>query len=647
MLRAEPQYRRDIDGLRALSILAVVAFHAFPNSLPGGFAGVDVFFVVSGFLITSQIADGLAAGSFNTLEFYARRARRLFPALITILTTCTVLGWLILFPDEYRNFGKHLLGSAAFIANFTLLTDAGYFDGPAEFKPLLHLWSLGVEEQFYVVWPAAMILFWRRSGGPVALTAVVLCASFAANIWLVAHHPIAAFYLPVSRFWELMIGALLALGTTKFLLGTDADHSWMSIVGVALIVAATVIVRSDDRFPGWWALLPTIGTALVIAAGPTALMNARFLSRPPLVYIGLISYPLYLWHWPLLAFLRVVQGDAPSREFRIGAIALSIVLATLTYLMVERPLRRGKAIHLKTVSLAVVVTVIGCFGLFVYGDGGLDFRTIAVQARDFETKGDVQRYVPCDMEPLKSANLNQCLFDPLKTPTAAIIGDSHAGDKFHGLIQVDRSENWMLIGHTSCPPVQGIYVESDQKGCDIKYQAIFKYLTENHNIESVALSFFGNYFATESYAADHIRMNLGPGSVKLSIPNEDGPMTRPEIFFSGLQAAVALLLRHGKKVAIFIDVPELPFFPKDCFRNPLKKCQVSKNEVLTRQFDLRKMITKLKASYPSVTIFDPLDIICLDSSCGYKHGGVIIYRDSHHLTVRGSRIFAEHYLAVR
>src|SRR3954468_8850530 len=327
-------YRPDVDGLRAVAVLAVLAYHAFQGAMPGGFAGVDVFFVISGFLITGIILEDLKAGRFTVAGFYWRRIRRIFPALILVLAACLLLGWQVLLPDEFRALGKHVAAGAGFVSNIALWREAGYFDAAAELKPLLHLWSLGIEEQYYLLWPLALLLFFRRS--LLWLILGVACVSFALNVAIVGGHPRAAFFLPVTRFWELLAGALLA-----YLPMAKPSHL-RSFLGAALVIAGFALLNGERAFPGWWALLPVGGTALLISAGPSAWVNRAILSRRAVVYVGLISYPLYLWHWPLLSYARIVHdGEAPW-ELRCALLGLSIVLAALTFELVEKPIRRGR-----------------------------------------------------------------------------------------------------------------------------------------------------------------------------------------------------------------------------------------------------------------------------------------------------------------
>lgn len=324
--RVNTSYRADIDGLRGIAVLLVVLYHGFPTRFTGGFVGVDIFFVISGFLISNVIIEGLQENRFSFLDFYARRIRRIFPALALVLFASFAFGWFVLFPGEYQQLGKYIGGGAGFIGNIVTLNEAGYFDTRASLKPLLHLWSLGVEEQFYFVWPILLFLSWRWRFGALAIASIILVVSFVVNMDLTATDPTAAFYLPITRFWELMLGCLLATIQAKRISlttyfsrqfdfkSTTANFSKeaTAVLGIVLISAASYFVTSQKQFPGTWALVPTVGAMLLIAVGGTSFIGRWFLANRALVYVGLISYPLYLWHWPILSFARIIHYEEPS-----------------------------------------------------------------------------------------------------------------------------------------------------------------------------------------------------------------------------------------------------------------------------------------------------------------------------------------------
>jgi len=388
-----PKYRPDIDGLRALAVLSVVAYHAFPRTVTGGFVGVDVFFVISGFLISTIIFGSLFRyNGFDFIEFYGRRVRRIFPALAIVLLASFTFGYFYLLNDEFDQLGKHMAGGAGFVSNIVLWFESGYFDTSAETKPLLHLWSLGVEEQFYIVWPILLWLAWKLRFNLLSVCVLYAGVSFVLNIHSARSDIVADFYSPQTRFWELMLGTILALvqlrhhqARSRFRLVVNDLLSTViydgsrkkdpalindieSILGVCLILFGIFYLHTDSKFPGWWALLPTVGAVLFISAGPSAFLNRVVFSNRIVVWFGLISFPLYLWHWPLLSFSRIVAGQTPPSSLRWCAVAASILLAWATFQFVEKNIRRARNTRLVSVCLVAIVAILGCAGYFVFAD---------------------------------------------------------------------------------------------------------------------------------------------------------------------------------------------------------------------------------------------------------------------------------------
>jgi peptidoglycan/LPS O-acetylase OafA/YrhL len=419
-----PRYRRDIDGLRAIAVLSVIGFHAFPEWFKGGFIGVDIFFVISGFLITTILAASLDRGDLHPLAFYRRRIRRIFPALALVLIACCCFGWFALLADEYKRLGKHVAAGAGFIANFVLWRESGYFDNAAETKPLLHLWSLAVEEQFYIIWP---LLFWlaakvRRLLLP--MIALVAVASFAAGIRESQRDVATAFYSPYTRFWEIATGALLAYLGSR--IDADKPHiteNIQSLSGACLIAVGLIFITKDTAFPGWWALLPTLGATLIISAGPHAWLNRNVLSSGAFVFVGLISYPLYLWHWPLISFVHMTVADVPSPGIRIAAVLASIGLAWLTYRLIETPVRAGLTRVWQPTALLALMAAICSFGYYCYRRDGLPTRSGLTSAmRPEQVQAELDRY-------WSATGTN---FDG-HTPKVIVYGDSQAWDIFSAL----------------------------------------------------------------------------------------------------------------------------------------------------------------------------------------------------------------------
>lgn len=408
-------YRADIDGLRAVAVLAVVLFHAWPAVLPGGFIGVDVFFVISGYLITGIILGGLAQGRFRFSDFYARRIRRIFPALAVVLTATYVAGWFLLFADDYQNLSRHLMAAVLFVSNFLLRGESGYFDEAADRKPLQHLWSLGIEEQFYLLWPALLVTAWRLRLKPLHLTSAIVVLSFVYNVYSVRIDPAATFYSPSTRFWELLLGGVLAAAHQGPRMARSAlADNLLSFAGVGLIVTGLVWLNGSRLFPGLWALLPSVGALLVIVAGPRAWFNRAVLSAPVMVGIGLISYPLYLWHWPLLSFARIATGETPSHLVRAGLVLASVGLAWLTYQAIEKPVRFGRRRSLMVPGLcAAMVAILGVAVVTYRADGWLDRSITRTDQAQF-----IQFYDRMHKQGISEAYRQECDF--MDWPTGAV-----------------------------------------------------------------------------------------------------------------------------------------------------------------------------------------------------------------------------------
>lgn len=497
-----PAYRPDIDGLRAVAVLLVVAFHAFPGALRGGFVGVDIFFVISGYLISTILFVNFEQGRHSLLEFYQRRIRRIFPALVTVLFAALVMGWRILLPDAFGQLGRHVAGGAGFVSNFILWGESGYFDNVAETKPLLHLWSLGVEEQFYIFYPAILWLASRLRVNLLLTTLVVAAISFGYNLAIFRSNPVADFFSPQTRFWELMIGSTLAyanLRWPRYMPGRNAANSGTlvaasicSIAGTAMIGVAVYQITRSTPFPSGWALLPTLGAALLILAGPNAPVNRWLLSTRAAIWLGKISYPLYLWHWVLLSYARINASSVPPPGYRFTVIALSVALAWLTYRLIEQPLRFGSRGGTKAIGLVIALAVLGFAGYVVDRQDGYParfkdqedflahFDNSRPQWRYFERekileslRDDCNFY---DLDAFRSGNASNIPRKSISDSchrkqfahrhTAIIWGDSHAQHLYHGLAKFMPAD-WelLIVASSGCPANPNYSADSDDNYC--------------------------------------------------------------------------------------------------------------------------------------------------------------------------------------
>jgi peptidoglycan/LPS O-acetylase OafA/YrhL len=633
-------YRPDIDGLRAIAVLAVIGFHAFPDWIRGGFVGVDVFFVISGYLISTILLTGMERGSFRFSQFYIRRIRRIFPALIVVLLASMVAGWLVLFSFEYKALGKHIAGSAAFVSNFVLWNEAGYFDKAAATKPLLHIWSLGIEEQFYIVWPLLLYLVWKRKAATLALLLLLLTSSFTFNV--LSSDPAADFYSPLTRFWELMAGAVLAYLSLHWenmaklfrslprpvpqIIGAGVapesiTRNITALIGLLLIVATAVTVDETRKFPGWWALLPVVGTYLMIASGPHAWINKKLLSNRGLVAIGLVSYPLYLWHWPLLSFIRIVNGTAPSPAAAALAILLSFALAWLTYLLVEKPLRFGKSAPVKAAALLAMVAAIGLAGYFTYAKGGFAFRNPGAE----DLVAAAQDYEHSEGLTLGNPNASETI----------LVGDSTMGQyipRVRELIEqhtIDLDHNQIVFDlEAACPPIPDL--ASDQiRGCAQFVDKVLPTL-DNARVRTVALAAWWTPEFTDS------KYYLRSDPSKVLLQDSEAAQDRALDKFAAL---ISHLVGAGKRVFVLLETPSSNIYDPEIlmptgWRRLLARPQIPQSPT---RANMEKFVGKISAKVQRAAeaagarVIKPLDYLCDSEFCPIadKDGHLMYYNYGH------------------
>lgn len=629
-----PKYRPDIDGLRAVAVLSVVVYHAFPALLPGGFAGVDIFFVISGYLITTIIAGNLQADLFSFADFYQRRIRRIFPALVLVVSAVFAFGAATLLADERERLEWHVVGAAGFVSNFILWGESGYFDAAADGKPLLHLWSLAIEEQFYLLWPALLWFAAKRRWRFAALTAVVGLASFALNLLLISSDAVATFYSPATRFWELLAGASLALSAH---MDFRAPRRALSFAGLALLAASFAILHSARAFPGFWAVLPVAGAVAIIAAGPHAPVNRRLLSHPVLVWFGLISYPLYLWHWPLLSFARLLEGG--SLWLRAAAVVAAVGLAWATTRFVERPLRTGDRGRLKAALLFGALIALGATAaglqaarLLRGAEPVLPPAEAALQWREID-KSDPS----CKRR--FSRSYSYCKLGVEREPEVALVGDSFANAYYPGLAEVyaQRGQTLAMLGAPGCPPL--LDISSGPAGrkdeCRGRTSRALKDVAARPQIGVVILAANWSLYATG-------RRLLYPTPWEIRTIGGGASETNEIVFARQLGAALDLLTTAGKRVILLKQTPELPFDAAQCVRKALDESACRIDAAQAKAF-LTRYETALEAvarAHPGVEIVDPVPALCGATSCPLLANGLPIFRDDLHLSRFGSALLA-------
>ena len=638
-------YRADIDGLRAIAVLAVVIFHAFPFALPGGFVGVDLFFVISGYLITGLIVRETDEGRFRLSHFYARRIRRIFPALALILSFCWVAGWVVLTASEYKQLARHVAGGAGFVSNWVYWQEAGYFDNAAETKPLLHLWSLGIEEQFYLVWPPVLLWWWRKSRSFAWPLFSLLVASLSWSLVEANRNLVADFYSPLTRFWELLLGGGLAyvlirqpaigLGVRRFL-------PWL---GLLLIGIAITIISKEDRFPGGWAVLPTVGAVLVILGGGVAdtWLNRRLLSSAPLVWVGLISYPLYLWHWPLLSFARIMGGETPSATTRMELICASVVLAWLTYRLLERPIRFGLHSRNAIVPLCGVMVLLLVAGVTVKKLDGAKFRHQSLLNGDINTLklgADRGRLAnQCGVAAEKTTLFQFCLQDDRQEPRYAVLGDSKAEALFYGLVRESQpDQRWLLMGSVNPRSAQA----------DEKNRLAYETVTNNRRIQGVVL-------------VNALRSTM-PVDGETGFVQADISPAVTDRLVADYTMVIRSLEKGGKRVVLVIDHPTFPD-PRSCISGGLTgnalldrwlrrtenpRCTLHYTDHLAGTQPYRAFVQRVKGENPGLIVYDPTPLLCDPATnlCPMIRDRHFLYSYGDHLSDDANSLIARDLLPI-
>lgn len=665
MFNQNHTYRPDIDGLRAFAVLSVVIFHAFPTILNGGFIGVDVFFVISGYLICGIIVRDYHQKKFSIANFYYRRIRRIFPSLITVMLSALLFGWFSLYPDEYKMLAKHVMGGATFVSNFVLWSEVGYFDTVAKTKPLLHLWSLGIEEQFYIFFPLLIYCCLKHHIRIAFIIISLGVLSFFDNIYLFHIDRTADFYSPLSRFWELLAGASLAaiqqqksyqqwfLKADKFcskiVYSTSQNndgHSFsfvLALLGFFLLALGLLLVREVNWYPGWRALMPVMGTVFLIAAGPANAINCTLLGNRLAVFIGKISYPLYLWHWVLISFAFIMNGglDASTRWIRVVLVGISFFLSVLTYYYIERPIRFGQRwLQCKFLFLIFTMFFIGMSSSCIYYLPFIEGNNKHLYNIQYQfTRSN---YIYSDAAGRKYTNteisdLTYCRYNNVGAQeTIAIIGDSHAAiGTFQGIANIGNELNFNTV-------LLGFFIPCVEKWRPEllnNTSRIIKILKEKNDIKKVFISVRGMLYITgihnftENIPLNHVQHAL---SHPIGLDN----------YKSSLQHYVNELNNAGKKVYIIAENPELPNDPRNFISRPLMPASnefppVYKQDILERQKPYLEMLSEIS----NATIIYTIEKFCPNDMCiVYNKEGMPLYHDDDHLSFLGGDFLAQEIL---
>ena len=609
------KYRSEIDGLRTLAVVPVILFHAGFAGFSGGFVGVDVFFVISGYLITTIIINELEQGKFSLGSFYERRARRILPALFFVMFACIPFAWLLMLPGELQDFSQSVMAVATFSSNVLFWLESGYFERAAELKPLLHTWSLAVEEQYYILFPLFLMLTWRLGRRRILLLlGLVFLLSLALAQWATTASPDAAFFLLPTRGWELLVGVFVAF----YLQHQAAPRSMVldqtgSILGLVLLVVAVVAFDEQTPFPGFYALVPTLGTALLILYANSGTWAHRLLSLPLLVGIGLISYSAYLWHQPLLVFARLATAENPSLLLVSAMCVAAFVLAGFSYRYVEKPFRNRQFLPTRQIftgALTLMLVFVATGLMMMRVDANLDRYTTNGFAGDIghdEFHDFVQNtFVPCQPPELYAQaetwdGFVRCQQSQEQAQHVVLFGDSHAEHLFIGLAEALEELNIVYFIRAGYPFVG-----------ESNFDYLIDYITDNEDINLVVFAAYWHRTAT---------------------------VFGEQEFRRKLQATVDVFNAAGKQVLLVGDVPDFQFDPANCnYQNRfrLSACEIDYSQ-LQHQKSVYQASLQSVAQNAGAELVTIDDLFCNGQSCSMVKDATLMFRDNDHLNIPASR----------
>jgi peptidoglycan/LPS O-acetylase OafA/YrhL len=639
------KYRPDIDGLRAIAVLAVLFFHAGFTAFVGGFVGVDVFYVISGYLITSLLVKDMEQRRFSLASFYERRLRRIFPALFAVLFFCIFAACLILDPNEMRTFGATLLSTTFFVSNFYFWRTAhplGYFDKTVDSNPLLHTWSLSVEEQFYVFFPLILFLLFRWARTRVRLWLMLLAASsFVLNLWATEHKSVLAFYWFMPRAWELLAGALVAVKIAPAL-RNRALRELLGVCGLGAIVLALFLPITHWAFPGYIVLLPCMGTALAIYAGESGPSLARsLLSFRPLVFIGTISYSLYLWHWPVIVFSKHLPFHFTDRANLFVVLIFSFLLAFLSFEFIERPFRGERSAFNRQQIFALGAAasfVAAAFGALACLSQGLpmryDAQTRPVVAGNLERMTDFDESCSNWMNPVhRLADIKFCVQGDQYPHKVLFWGDSHVQQLQPAIDQLYRGGSLpdhgvVLAINNGCLPDQHLNNTGYGFYCD-SFSRFAMLRAKQPDIDTVFIG-FGEWWT--------IRYNkylcaVSEGTCR-TLPTYDAAASA---FVADLSEEIHELRSEGKRVIVSLPFP--------WYDQPIPDVEIS-NAVFGKigfavapseiSSPLLRQALQAAATKAGAEVFDPREALCHGQQCLFQVDGISIYKDDNHLAPAGA-----------
>jgi peptidoglycan/LPS O-acetylase OafA/YrhL len=632
------KYRSEIDGLRAIAVIPVILFHAGFNQFRGGFVGVDIFFVISGYLITDIIYREILSGDFSIVKFYERRARRILPALLLVSLVCIPVAYFSMVPTDLKNFSGSLISVNLFVSNIFFWWGSGYFDTATGLKPLLHTWSLSIEEQFYIFFPISLFILQRlsRQGLMIVIGAISL-SSLATAEYLSRYHPAANFYLLPSRAWELGVGALLSLATGGSRIDSGMIRQTGSFLGLGLLGFAIFAFDEATRFPSVWALFPVIGTALVIACAGGGDLVGRVLGWKPVAGVGLISYSAYLWHQPLFAFARIRSLNEPTVEFYIALIVTTFALAFLSWKFVECPFRNKRVMSIGAMTAWMTPVAFGLVAFGALGQVTNGFWFLAPDAIKSLQEKLVMNHGLSEKCDTSFTLSTECRTS--NSPDVIVWGDSYAMHLVDGIVASDPNIRMIQLTKSVCGPILRLapvlypqYPEDWATGCNTFNNEVLAYLQGQSTIKHAIISSpFSQY--------------VGDGATVLY----DGHIIKPSVDFvaDAIYKTILSLRKLGIETTVVsppptngVDLGHCLAKAIEIYHNP-SLCDFSILRYEADYTNVIKLFDALRAKKIRTIVLS--DYLCTNGNCKTSEGNVFLYRDTGHLSKEGSSYLGKKY----
>lgn len=623
------RYLPFVDALRGISIMFVVLYHYFPDNFIGGFVGVDVFFVISGYLITKIIIDKQSKNEFTFLDFYKRRLKRIVPALFFMLILLLISGYFFLLADEYKNLSKHILSSLFFASNYVVSSEISYFDISSLRKPLLHLWSLSVEEQFYIFWPLVIFIVNKFKKNIALTTLILILLSFVINVNLSAYTESQAYYMIQSRAWQILAGGFVYVLKIQI---TEKIKSIISYVSFIILTLSCFLITKQYKYPNYIALLPTVSAALLVLSYTNNYLYSVILKNKLLIYIGLISYPLYLFHWPIVSIARIIETKEPNISYKLILLILTIVLSVFTFEVIEK--RKDKITYkmLKAVFLGLLIS-----SLFIMNNNGLQNRFKELETKNSQYQWNINQNADVDCikrygdefgQYCKQSNLSEF-------PELILLGDSNANHLYSGLSQY---YNVLNIGKGACLPFFDIETElnGEKLNCYVTQNKALNLAINQKDVKTIVLAYSGNGYLNQK------RSLLNDEKVYISLKDFKN---EKDSYSAAMKKTLDALQETNKRIIFIHAIPRLNFDPKSCdnvrpirfAKKETEECIMKKiiyDEDSSKYFYITIEVLKL---YPKIEIINLAKEFCDNNLCSPKIDKNIYYRDEAHLNENGSK----------